>query len=448
MFETDSKTIAIESGVNAIGIYTTDNINIDSNETLNPNIVKTIVNSNWKSWTKDTPIAYQGFENFESGLGYVVVTPENGSLNLNGDILDIKNITPVVGISSIALPFPNKKLKTQYIGKMKVFNVRTYDGGWKSWTENTPEEFQGFVDIDYKKGYIVDVADVNADNLDVGIDTTFAIEDWGAVVPIDPYVDNGFYKIVILSDWVIPNTTENIVINTKTYLKTNNTNIVNNIAFNSGSVVGLIDSDLNSVFIDITPEVNPDSVYANLFTINDWGNAVKNITNNTIKYVVYGDMENQFLDNEITGVIDSNYLPEFISGLSSEYITDPEALFINIAHFNYIDNSINIPVNETATYMKTGNNIIFKNDTITGLIDSSYSAVFIDTSSVVDNTAVMDTFVTITNWGEALDVIDKNIGKTYVNLDLNQAFITKEDENIVFDQELLYNSSNINLNFT
>lgn len=182
MFDTGSNSLNIQTGINAIGIYTEDTVAVADVGNEEVNVVKTVKSGVWKSWTKDTPELYQGFVDLESGLGYIVVSEGDVVIPLPSKPLEINNIEPTVGISVVALPFMDKQLKTNYIGRMKVFDIRTYDNGWKSWTENTPEEFQGFIDIDYKKGYVVNVDDVNVLYLDAGLDTLKEFIDWGEVI--------------------------------------------------------------------------------------------------------------------------------------------------------------------------------------------------------------------------------------------------------------------------
>jgi hypothetical protein len=148
-------------GIHTIGNFTNNDVFIIDSISLPQNVksIKTLINGVWRSWTEGVPPAFQGFNLFESGRGYVLEITAPIVINFSSETsFDIMNMPIIVGENLIALPYnmPVGDTKRFQLSSSKTISY----GNWVSWTKGTPQEFQGFLDFHKTQGYFVNITKV------------------------------------------------------------------------------------------------------------------------------------------------------------------------------------------------------------------------------------------------------------------------------------------------
>jgi len=152
----------IKKGISLIGNGYNENLNIidianDGDTPLNS--VKRVVNGKWTSWTKDTPDKFNDFIEIEKGVGYVVNSEANVSVDITDTPVDINDITIGNDICSISLPYSHKKVSNGYLPRMKVNSVKRLNGdNWQTWSSGIPDSFQDFNVLEKGVGYLCDIS--------------------------------------------------------------------------------------------------------------------------------------------------------------------------------------------------------------------------------------------------------------------------------------------------
>ena len=155
-----SKTVTASApiGVSTIGNSTSAAKNIvDLGTTVL--YTKTLINGQWKSWTKDTPDIYQGMLTIEPGIGCVIDTTAALTIDFIGAPVDFNSLTIVPGYNMLAVPV-SYDLTNGLIPRMAFDTVKAINGSWKSWTKGAAAGFQGFTTADLGKGYVYNVTQV------------------------------------------------------------------------------------------------------------------------------------------------------------------------------------------------------------------------------------------------------------------------------------------------
>jgi len=152
----------IKKGISLIGNGYNENLNIidianDGDTPLNS--VKRVVNGKWTSWTKDTPDKFNDFIEIEKGVGYVVNSEANVSVDITDIPVDINDITIGNDICSISLPYSHKKVSNGYLPRMKVNSVKRLNGdNWQTWSSGIPDSFQDFNVLEKNVGYLCEIS--------------------------------------------------------------------------------------------------------------------------------------------------------------------------------------------------------------------------------------------------------------------------------------------------
>jgi hypothetical protein len=159
------------SGLHTIGYISGEETLVSSAVDTNLSTLKTMINGQWRSWSKGAPEAFQGFTTFTPGLGYVCSTLAPSNISIPDTPLDPMNIPVIQGLNFLAYPSDLMNL-SGYTKRFKGGIFKTMDSGtWKSWTIGAPSAFQGFVNLTSNKGYVINVEKIFDNNIDSGEDS-------------------------------------------------------------------------------------------------------------------------------------------------------------------------------------------------------------------------------------------------------------------------------------
>ena len=152
-----SKNISIPSGITVIGNSQDSDLDLAVLNNNNINSFKTLIDGVWKSWSLGTPDAFQGFATLNKGFGYVVNAAQATDITFDGVPLDVNTLNFNPGLNILALPYDGKAISDGYLPRFKISTMKTIDGSWKSWSEGTPDAYQGFTALDDTKGYVCNI---------------------------------------------------------------------------------------------------------------------------------------------------------------------------------------------------------------------------------------------------------------------------------------------------
>jgi len=442
-----SDIVNLPKGISTVGISRDENIDIESLNDSKLKIFKTIINGDWKSWTKDAPPEYQAFSKLTSGSGYVVVTDDDTDITINGKLLEPTNIQATVGINALAIPYVNKVLKTKYVGNLEVSIMKTIDTRWGSWTADTPFEYQGFVEVDNTKGYVVYVESVDIANNEMGFGYVESSFQWGSYVPyVNPNLvgfDNLIKFTYNTSDAIKPYVYYDYFADIKT-----------NLEFLDTVITGLYDNDIGTfIFTDIpyTGFVGDETaVIDNISTFKSWGV-------NREPYPVPYDMfikpgfDIIYLDKPILGEIDEDALFAFTDNPYTGFVGDETAVVDDLASFKSWGINREPHLVPYDMFIKPGFDIMYLDTVITGEIDeiAGYSSnsdvdfIFNDTTIVtnVDETAIPDSMRAFKSWGVNSEPYPAPYDY-FIRFNFINDF--KGPDTGVVDSDILINSSNFN----
>jgi len=205
--------VNINSGVGTIGNSSGADFDLsvlDNNDNINT--FKTLINSEWKSWSRGVPAAYQGFGYLKSGFGYVYSATDTVGIDFGDTTLDINSLNLTPGVALIAFPYNSKSIADGgYIPRLSVATVKTINNTWKSWSRGVPGDYQGFSVLTQGKGYVVKIDEV----FDNYIDKNTVSDDSGVIlgavinttnssnIPLISGLDNSFIIKEIMDDNLI-----------------------------------------------------------------------------------------------------------------------------------------------------------------------------------------------------------------------------------------------------
>lgn len=205
--------LIINSGINSLGNFTDNEISLTN---IDPeiNYIKTLVNGQWKSWTKSTPDIFQGMLSIEKGRGFISNTSSNVEIDISDTPVDINTIDISTGLNFFCFPYVDKKITNGLIPRVRNTFLKTLTSAWKSWTTGTPDAFQGFTTINKANGYVCNVTtifDVYLDNnnrtnntgVKIGTDELNSLDNnnSGTIVefPIDAIYKSINYNVVTIN---------------------------------------------------------------------------------------------------------------------------------------------------------------------------------------------------------------------------------------------------------
>lgn len=157
--------LKINSGVNSLGNYTDAAIPLNGIDN-NVKSVKTLVNSQWKSWTQGAPEAFQGIVEIDKGKGFVANSTAVVDIPVVDTMLDINDTVISSGLNYLCFPYNGKTILDGILPRVKVSSIKTLLGTWKSWTKGAPTAYQGFNDVNKQNGYVCNVETIYDNYLD------------------------------------------------------------------------------------------------------------------------------------------------------------------------------------------------------------------------------------------------------------------------------------------
>ena len=172
-------TLTTNDGVSCLGVRShIKSLPIDGNVSTEIEYIKTPIDGVWRSWSKGAPPEFQAFTDFESSVGYIIVSNGIGSITLPGSSkYDMMSATvDSTGIDTVTMPYTESDYDVDMNAKFDTnFYKTVINGVWRSWTINTDPAFQAFTKFEKDRSYVVEVTNIRQKDGAVAKNTYFPL---------------------------------------------------------------------------------------------------------------------------------------------------------------------------------------------------------------------------------------------------------------------------------